>query len=462
MAQYDLLLRNGLVVLPDEIKQADIAVKDGKIMKIAANLQDTGKQELDADGSYIFPGMIDIHVHFNEPGNENWEGFETGSKMIAAGGGTTFFDMPLNGIPSTVTKQALLQKSKIGIQKSLVDFGLWGGLVPGHVEDLKEMADSGVIGFKAFLSDSGNPEFERADDTTLLNGMKEIAALGKVLALHSESAAITDWLKVEKEKQGARTADDYLETRPVLAESEAVGHAIAFAKLTGCPLHFVHISSEAAIRKIEAAKQEGMDISAETCPHYLLFSHEDLTVKGAVAKCAPPLRKPEEQQKLIQLLREGKFDMIASDHSPCPYELKDPAMHNLFEAWGGISGGQFTLLSLIELAVKYDIPFTQVAKWTAVNPANRFKLAEKGRIQEGKDADFAIVSLKEAYTVSKDNFFAKHKESLYIGHTFPCKISMTIRRGNILYENGEIREKAERGKWLTPQDNTAVKAHTAV
>ncbi|GER67607.1 allantoinase [Weizmannia acidilactici] len=451
MANYDLLLRNGFIVLPDEVKQADIAVIDGKIVRIGPKIPGNGQKEIDAAGKYVFPGMIDIHVHFNEPGREDWEGFETGSKMIAAGGGTVFFDMPLNGIPSTVTKEALLQKAEIATQKSVTDFGLWGGLVPGNLADLKDLAESGVIGFKAFLSDSGNPEFERADDFTLLNGMKEIAAFEKILALHSESAAITDWLKQQKEQQGALSADDYLETRPVLAEAEAVERAITYAKLTGCALHFVHISSEAAIQKIEAAKQEGVDVTVETCPHYLLFTHDDLDEKGAVAKCAPPLRQQEEQEKLIQLFIEGKFDMIASDHSPCPYALKDPAVHSLFEAWGGISGGQFTLLSAIELAKKHDIPLTNVAKWTAENPAKRFGLSGKGSIAEGKDADFAVVALDETFTVSEENFFAKHKQSLYTGHTFPCKISMTLSNGEVIYEEGHFKER--KGKWLVPQES---------
>ncbi|WP_404328577.1 allantoinase [Mesobacillus maritimus] len=453
MTQYDLIIRNGFVVLPEEVKKTDLAIKDGVIAEIGDQLSGTCKEERDAEGTYIFPGMIDVHVHFNDPGRDSWEGFDTGSKMMAAGGGTTYFDMPLNGIPSTVNQLALFEKVKYGKEKSVVDFGLWGGLVPGNIGELKGLAEQGIIGFKAFLSDSGNEDFERVDDTTLLEGMREIASLDKILALHAESAAITDRLTKEKKERGSFTADDYLASRPIVAEVVAVERAIFYAEISGCSLHFVHISSAAAVEKIEEAKAEGMDITVETCPHYLLFNHTDLVEKGAVAKCAPPLRQKEEQEKLIACLIGGKFDLIASDHSPSPYSLKDPAEHDLFEAWGGISGGQFTLLALIELAVQHQISFTKVASLVAEAPAKRFGLASKGRIGVGMDADLAVVSLEESFTVTEENFFAKHKQSLYIGHTFPCSVKLTLNRGSIVYENGKIVDQQRNGNWLKPGRN---------
>ncbi|KWW16491.1 cyclic amidohydrolase [Peribacillus simplex] len=457
MSVYDLIIRNGNVVFPGEVKKADLAIRDGVIVKIDDRLEGNAVQEYEADGQHIFPGMIDVHVHFSEPGRVHWEGFETGSQMMAAGGCTTYFDMPLNGIPSTIDREALLEKGKIGEGKSIIDFGLWGGLVPGNVDELEALAKSGVIGFKAFLSATGNEEFERADDFTLLHGMKKIAELGKVLALHAESDPITQWLKQEKEKEGLFSADDYAATRPVQAEAEAVERAIAYAELTGCPLHFVHISSGLAIEKIEAAKQRGLDVTVETCPHYLLFNQGDLVKKGAVAKCAPPLRASEEQQKLIECLMEGKFDMISSDHSPCPYEMKDPEVHNLFEAWGGISGGQFSLMSMIELAGSYGIPLYKVAEWTASGPAERFGLSSrKGRIMEGLDADLAIVSLDGIHEASETNFFAKHKQSIYLDHTFPCQITATLSRGKMVYRNGEPIVSGQ-GEWVKVTDSIEVK-----
>ncbi|MEN1989157.1 allantoinase [Paenibacillus hubeiensis] len=451
MERYDLIVRGGSVVLPDGVTKVDVGVKDGKIAAIAAKLEGETEQEWDAAGLHVLPGMIDVHVHFSEPGREHWEGFTTGSAMMAAGGCTTFFDMPLNGIPSTVNEEALLDKARLGNEKSLVDFGLWGGLVPGNEDDLQPLAESGVIGFKAFLSTTGNKEFEAVDDMTLLNGMKKIAALGKVLALHSESAAITNWLKAEKEAAGLVSADDYLETRPILAEVEAVERALHYSEITGCALHFVHISSAAAVAKIEAAKARGMNVTVETCPHYLLFNHNSLREKGSIAKCAPPLREADEQQRLIALLAQGKFDMLSSDHSPCPYDMKDPKDYNLFQAWGGISGGQFTLLSALELALAHDIPLEQVAAWTASNPAERFGLAgSKGTIAIGMDADLAIVDLNEAFTVTEENYYAKHKQSLYIGHTFPCSVTGTVVRGHIVARSGDVSTKVATGSWQKP------------
>ncbi|MED3727852.1 allantoinase [Priestia filamentosa] len=456
MSLYDIVIRNGNVVLPTGVVKTDIGVKDGKVAAIEKNLQHQGEQEWNAEHQYIFPGMIDVHVHFSEPGREHWEGFHTGSMMMAAGGCTTYFDMPLNGIPSTVNKEALDEKARIGNEKSVVDFGLWGGLVPGNEEDLKPLAESGVIGFKAFLSTTGNKEFEAVDDITLLDGMKQIARLGKVLALHSESASMTNWLKKEKENEGKYSADDYLETRPIAAEVEAVERAIYYAELTNCPLHFVHISSAKAMEKIQEAKEKGMNITVETCPHYLLFHHGHLRELGAVAKCAPPLREDNERQRLIELLKSDRFDMISSDHSPCPYDLKDPNVHNLFEAWGGISGGQFSLLSSIELSLAHNIPFEKVAKWTASNPAERFGISDrKGHIAKGADADFAFVTLDESYTVTAENYYAKHKESLYIGHTFPCKVVGTMNRGKLVFKDGEIDKQADQ-KWLKPQNSLYV------
>lgn len=453
MAVYDLLIKNGQVVLPNEVKKMDIGVIDGIITDLGESLSGDAGEIWQAEGQYVFPGMIDVHVHFSEPGREDWEGFETGSSMMAAGGCTTYFDMPLNGIPSTVDQKALEEKAAIGKTKSVIDFGLWGGLVPGNENELISLAESGVIGFKAFLSETGNKEFEASDDYTLLKGMKIIASTNKILALHAESDPITKWLKQEKQKKSTFSANDYVETRPVLAEVEAVERAITYAELTGCPLHFVHISSAVSIEKIEQAKKRGLDVTVETCAHYLLYNHNDLIEKGPVAKCAPPLRDQTEQKKLIQLIIDGKFDMITSDHSPCPFELKDPATYNIFEAWGGISGGQFTLMGMIELALKYEIPFSKIAQLTSAGPAKRFGLANKGVIRTGMDADFAIVSLHVPHQVTTENFLAKHKQSLYMGHTFPCSISATINRGKIIFNNGKINKQILKGNWEKGSQN---------
>ncbi|WP_112182392.1 MULTISPECIES: allantoinase AllB [Paraliobacillus] len=433
MEILDLLIRNGNVVLADRVENLSIGVKDGKIVQIEKKIDKEAIKVIDANDLYVFPGMIDVHVHFNEPGRTDWEGFETGSNMLAAGGITTFFDMPLNGIPSTITLEAFKEKNAIANKKARIDFKLWGGLVPGNLDQLAALSEAGVVGFKAFLSASGNDEFEAADDWTLLEGMREIAAQNKVLALHAESRTITDFLTKEMKQKNATTAIDYSTTRPIIAEVEAVERALAYAKVTSCALHFVHISSAAAIDRIEQAQLNGLDVTVETCPHYLLYNQDDLVNKGAVAKCAPPLREENERLRLIEKLREGKIDMISSDHSPAPFDLKDPSQYDLLHAWGGISGGQFSLMAMIELAQLYRIPFEEVGNWCAFNPAKRFKQHRKGAIEVGYDADIAIVDLNKETIVKPDNFLAKHKETLYMDRVFPCKVIETFSRGNSVY-----------------------------
>ncbi|MFC7322602.1 allantoinase [Halobacillus campisalis] len=447
MPQLDTIIKNGHVVLPNGVMKKDIGIKDGKISVIAADIIDNAKHVVRADRQHIFPGMVDVHVHFNEPGREDWEGFTTGSSMMAAGGATTYFDMPLNGVPSTTNQAALLEKAKIGEQKSYVDFGLWGGLVPGNLSDLADLAQSGAIGFKAFLSETGNEEFKSVDDETLLKGMEEISRLNKVLALHSESGPITGYLSKKKKNNQQTTAGDYAETRPIIAEVEAVERAIHYAEITGCSLHFVHISSKDAVDKIQSAKKKGLDITLETCAHYLLFNHTHLIERGAVAKCAPPLREPEEQEKLVQLLLDDQFDMITSDHSPCPFSLKDPDQYNLLDAWGGISGGQFTLLSVIELALKHTIPLEKAAGWTAARPAKRFGLSTIGEINEGMEANLTIVDLERPFRVRTEDLHSRHKHSLFLDHEFPCTITSTYLRGQAVYTE-EGHHSPPQGTWV--------------
>ena len=446
---YDLVIRNGKVVTEKGVQDADIGIQNGLIMEISESISQSAKTEKDANGQYVFPGVVDVHVHLNEPGRVYWEGFETGSQMLAAGGTTTFVDMPLNGIPSTITKQDLLDKATLGEEKSIVDFGLWGGLVPGNLEDLAPLSKAGCLGFKAFLSPTGNKEFESVGDKDLIEGMDRIAELGKVLALHAESGPMTTFLTEQKKRKQQLTFDDYLESRPIAAEVEAVERAIQYATITGCPLHFVHISSVEAVSVIEQARARGLDISLETCPHYLLFSHDVLTQKNNLGKCAPPLRQKEDQQKLRQAMKANRIDFLTSDHSPCEADLKDASTYNIFDAWGGINGGGLTLLGALQFAIEEEIDFQHVANWTAKHPAERFGIANrKGSIQEGKEADLVFVSLDE-HLVTLDNMYAKHPLSLYTNERFQASVESVYSAGAEVFSRkvGPIQSKT--GKWLT-------------
>lgn len=288
--QFDLIIKNGLVVFHDEVKKADIAIRDEKICGIGEEINGNGAEIVDAKGQYVLPGMIDIHVHICEPGRTEWEGFRTGSMALAAGGTTAYVDMPLNALPATTTKEALELKIKAAEGKNYIDYAFHGGLIPGNLAHLQELSDSGVVAFKCFLSTCGSDipgDFKNVDDYTLYQGMKKLAELGHVLLIHAENPSITDRLAEEKIKQGKVTAKDYVDSRPVIAEVEAVKRSLLFARETGCKLHFVHISSREAVEEIVKARNEGQDVTLESCPHYFTLTVEQFEELGAIAKCAP-------------------------------------------------------------------------------------------------------------------------------------------------------------------------------
>ncbi|MBY9079470.1 allantoinase AllB [Paenibacillus sp. HN-1] len=433
---FDLVVIGGQVVMEDRVERKDIGIRDGKIVEISGSVERLGAQIIDADGLTVMPGMIDAHVHFNEPGLGHWEGFRTGSAALAAGGGTMYFDMPLNGIPPTVTLEALRQKRHCAEGASYTDYAFWGGLMPGYLNELPLLAEAGVIGFKAFMSSPGDEHkdaFRRTDDDTLLEGMKRIAELGKVLALHAEHEPMVAALTAQAMAAGKSGADDYTASRPAEAEVEAVETALRFGELSGCKLHFVHISSEEAAARIMQARRQGLDVTFETCAHYLALTDRDLERLGAVAKCAPPLRSGEEQALLWKCLERGWIDFVTSDHSPCPPELKNHS--NMFRAWGGISGVQNTMELLVDEGhLKRGIPLPQIGRLLAEAPARRFGLyPDKGSIRIGADADLALLDLNRSYTLAAGDLLQRHKHSPYLNRTIGCKVKRTLLRGRVIY-----------------------------
>ena len=448
MKRFDLIVRGGMVVLPQAVERLDIGVRDGKIAELAAEL-DPGEAAAVADacGCHVMPGMVDVHVHLNEPGNGHWEGFETGSAALAAGGCTTYLDMPLNGVPPAVTAVALRAKAEIARGRSAVDYGFWGGLMPGHVRDLPELAAAGAVAFKAFMSDPGGRDegrFTAVDDWTLYEGMARIAELGGLLAMHAESEAITSALAERRRAENRLSARDYAASRPPEAELEAVHRALFFAERTGCRVHFVHISTAGALRMIDDAKRRGVDASAETCPHYLLLTADDMERIGPTAKCAPPLRDEAERERMWRMVEDGSVDLIASDHSPCPTEWKASGPGgDFFAAWGGIAGGQSSLELMASEGVRRGLPLPAIAKLLADGPARRFGLSAKGRIAEGFDADLAVVDLNRSYALERGMLLQRHKHSPYIGRTIGCKVKETYVRGRLVY--AESRGIAEPG-----------------
>lgn len=438
MTTYDLIIKNGKIVTAESTVQGDIAIKDGKIKEVGQSLQGSADRVIDAEGLHILPGLIDTHVHFNEPGRTEWEGIETGSRGLAAGGVTTFFDMPLNSTPPTINKENLDLKKACADEKSIVNPRYWGGLVPENIEDLKELHENGVIGFKAFMSPSGIADFNHVDDETIFKGMKEIASLGSLLAVHAESTVICDQLAEEKQKQGKTTARDFVESRPIISEIEAVRRIISYAEATGCKVHVVHASSRKVVEVILAAQARGVDITVETCAHYLALTVKDLEEKGGLAKCCPPLRDEDEVEDLWVAVANGEINVIASDHSPAPASMKT-ITDNYFEGWGGISGAQSTLnVMLTEGYFKRNLPLEKIVALTATNPAKLFGLDNKGTIAEGYDADLAIVNLEESFELKNEDLFYRHQHSPYVGMTFKGKVKSTIVNGEVVFENGEI------------------------
>src|SRR5262245_41934496 len=424
---FDLIIRRGTVVLTGGSTVADVAIDDGRIAEIGPELGGAS-HEIDAKGLWVLPGLIDVHVHFNEPGRTHWEGAATGSRALAAGGGTLFFDMPLNSTPCCVSAREVDRKREALERASITDFGLWGGLVPGAVGEMAEMAERGVVGFKAFMCDSGLPEFPRADDETLRDGMAEAAKLRLPVAVHAESHEITQSLAGRMQGRGVR---DFLESRPVEAETEAIARALELARETGVSLHIVHISTGRGVGLAAEARANGVDVSIETCPHYLWFTEADVERLGTIAKCAPPLRAVSYQQALWDAVVAGHVDIVASDHSPTEPSMK---AGDFVSAWGGIAGVQSTLPVLLDRGY-HDrrLLLERIVDLVSATPARRFRIARKGTIERGNDGDLVLIDADASFTLENDHLHQRHKTSPYVGATFRGVVRATLRRGEVIF-----------------------------
>ena len=448
MTPLDLIVRGGVVVLPNGIERLDVGVAEGRVALLGPELAGPAREEVDAGGLHVLPGMIDAHVHFNEPGRTQWEGWETGTRALAAGGGTCVVDMPLNAHPPTIDGASFELKRESAEATALVDFALWGGLVPGRLERLDELAACGVVGFKAFMANSGINDFRSVDDLTLYEGMARAAALGRMVAVHAESDAITRALAARALDGGRSGVRDYLASRPVVAELEAISRALVLAEDTGCALHVVHVSTGRGVALVAAARARGVDASCETCPHYLVLTEDDVEELGAVAKCAPPLRSPAEGAALWGAIEDGSLPMVASDHSPAPAELKTGT--DFFGAWGGISGCQSTLeLLLTEGHHGRGLPLAAIAELLSGFVARRFRLPGKGRLEVGADADLALVELDAERVLDTEELLYRHRHSPYVGRRLRGRVRRTIVRGTTVWADGRIVSPPV-GRLLTP------------
>jgi allantoinase len=395
---------------------------------------------------------VDPHVHFNDPGfRSGWEGWSTGSAAAVTGGLGTVVDMPLNAHPPTVDADAFDLKVSAAEGSSWVDFALWGGVVPGNRDQLAPLAARGVVGFKAFMSGSGVDDFLASDDLTLYEAMQVIAELGLPLALHAESDTITSTLAARARAQGRTSVRDYLDSRPPVAEAEAISRAIELAANTGCRLHIVHVSTARGVALVSAARAAGVDVTCEVTPHNLILTDADAERLGAIAKCAPPLRSAPEGDTLWRLLDAGEIAFLGSDHSPSSPDLKQG--DDAFATWGGISGVQ----TLLELALTEGLPrisAERLAQALGAAAAERLALPGKGHLAEGADADLTLVELGPARRLQAQELRYRHPQSAWVGHELTAKVRATVLRGEIVHRDGELLG-SPRGRLVTPLAGSA-------
>ena len=447
---FDIIVRGAWIVTPEGLRREDLAIADGRVAARLANLAGDASQVIDASGSYVFPGFIDAHVHFNEPGRADWEGLGSGSAALAAGGGTCFFDMPLNSEPPVLDAVRFHEKEALAREKAHTDFALWGGLTPANLDRLAELRDAGAIGLKAFMSESGIASFERVDEPSLRAGMQAAAQLGLIVAVHAEDNGLAARQTAEK-KTAARDARAYLASRPVEVELAAIREALSLAQETGCALHIVHVSSPEGLALIADAKKRGLNVSAETCPHYLLLNEDDVVRIGAPAKCAPPIRDEARRRALWEALRAGILDTIGSDHSPAPGTMKTG--DDFFAIWGGIGGVQhgFALLFSETLdSAERDWPL--LSALLSRNVARRFRLGRrKGSLDVGSDADLAIVTPSEPREIAASELLTRHPISAYVGRRSRVRVTHTLVRGRAVWSDGRLVDSPLQPQLLSPQ-----------
>jgi len=453
-AALDLLIRHGEVVTPEGVLRADVGIAEGRIALIAPAIVEGAAEVVDANGLHVFPGILDAHVHFNEPGRTDWEGLASGSAALAAGGGIAFFDMPLNSLPPVLDAASFAAKRALAERKSVTDFAIWGGLVPGNLDRLGELRDAGAIGLKAFMCGSGVEEFPGiVDAATLRAGMKRAAELGLIVAVHAEDDALARDLTEAQQARGATDPRSWLATRPVEVELAAIRTATDLAGETGCRLHIVHVSSPEGVTLVAEARRRGVDVTAETCPHYLLLNEDDVIRLGAPAKCFPPFRSEARRQKLWSAVEDGGLDTIGSDHSPAPPAMK--VSKDFFAIWGGISGCQHGFPLLISEAVRRRPAaeaLPRLAALLAANVADRFSLAgRKGRLAEGADADFTLLDLQADHVLNNDELLYHHRQGPYHGRPCSVRVRRTVLRGRAIYAEGRIASGPPFGHFLRPQ-----------
>jgi allantoinase len=432
----DTVLRSTRVVTPDGERPAAVAVRAGRILDVRpydAEFPSGVGRVVDLGNDALLPGLVDTHVHINDPGRTQWEGFATATRAAAAGGVTTLVDMPLNSIPPTTTTDHLALKRDTARGAVRVDTGFWGGAVPGNTKDLRPLHDAGVFGFKCFLLHSGVDEFPQLGPSELEDAMAEIARLDGLLIVHAEDPHLIDGAPAPR---GRRYAD-FLASRPRAAENKAIEGLIALARRLGCRVHVLHLSSADALPLIAAAKREGVRITAETCPHYLTLTAEEVPDGATEFKCCPPIRESGNRDALWQGLADGVIDCVVSDHSPSTADLKHFDTGDFGQAWGGISSLQLGLPAIWTEARRRGHGPADVVRWMAQAPARLAGLSgTKGAIAPGHDADLAVLAPDETFTVDPAALHHRNRVTAYAGRTLSGVVRSTWLRGELIADHG--------------------------
>ncbi|MFF1558233.1 allantoinase AllB [Streptomyces sp. NPDC058279] len=435
----ELVLRSTRVITPEGTRAASVAVAAGKIVAVLPHEAEVpaGARLEDFGDDVLLPGLVDTHVHVNDPGRTEWEGFWTATRAAAAGGVTTILDMPLNSLPPTTTVDHLRIKQDVARSKAHVDVGFWGGALPDNVKDLRPLHGAGVYGFKCFLSPSGVDEFPQLDQEQLATSLAEITGFGGLMIVHAEDP---HHLESAPQKSGPKYAD-FLASRPRDAENTAIENLIAQARRLNARVHVLHLSSSDALPVIAAAKAEGVRITVESCPHYLTLTAEEVPDGASEFKCCPPIREAANQDLLWDALADGTIDCVVSDHSPSTADLKTG---DFATAWGGISSLQLGLPAIWTEARKRGRTLEEVVRWMSTAPAALAGLAAKGAIEAGRDADFAVLAPEETFTVDPAHLHHRNQVTAYAGKTLHGVVKSTWLRGTQIADHGTPTEPTGR------------------
>jgi allantoinase len=435
-------LKSTRVICPDGVRDATVVVDGERIVEISATVPE-GIAVDDVGNLVIAPGFVDCHVHINEPGRTDWEGFTTATRAAAAGGVTTLIDMPLNCIPVTTTRPALEQKLAASAGQLAVDVGFWGGVIPGNAGALAGLAEAGALGCKCFMVHSGIDEFPNVTESDLRAAMPVLRDLGIPLLAHAELD-----LGADVTETSARSYRGYLESRPPSWEDRAVELLVKLCRQTRCAVHIVHLSSASSVPILRAAKDEGLPITVETCPHYLCFEAEAIPDGATHYKCAPPIREHDNRERLWAALFEGVIDFVISDHSPCTPELKQRERGDFQAAWGGIASLSLGLPAIWTEARRRGGNLGQLARWMGEGPAAFAGVrGQKGRIAPGHDADLTVWDPEAAFVLRPEQLFFRHKVTPYEGHSLTGRVHRTLLRGRTVYD-GEGHPEPASGKPL--------------